>query len=718
MASAVGLSMLVGSALQPAPAAARIARPAITWVDHGTEVEVRAPFGQVFVQKRPVGIAVRATGRSQHTLLAPGPDGCSCTDFGFAKPDGSVARVASWDATQRGNTLRGPVQLSDGTTAQLRLDVSPSTGLTVVLMPASGNPVLPRPPSWQLAVPHEPGEGIYGLTERIVDDYDASELVPAEVGSLDRTGETVKMYVTPTISGYAPFFQSSSGYGVLVDGTMPGEYDVAKSDPTRTRLTFELPPAGPTPVAAAVRVFVGSHAGILDQYTRLTGRPVLPPDVVFTHWRGRDEYPVGPPASWHGIQINATVARDLAAYEQHHIPPGIFHFDRPWAVGSEGYGDFRFDPQRFPNVVAMLKEMRRAGWRIQVWISPWVLDAPGQYAREHGYLAPRSQRALDLTNPDAVAWEQQRIVDFLRGPEGRYVDGVFLDRGDEGDVTSGVNDVYHDGRTGREVHNAYPVLYERMVREALLRARPARHGRAAVWMISRPAYTGSQSLTMRWPGDTHSREGLLIPEVEETSPSTDKGLRSYLISMQRAAFMGTAYIGSDTGGYSDWTDKDLYARWVEVSALSPLMRFHGKGPAPWDAGPGGTVDPELLAIYRRYVALHHALAPTLAGLAAVAHARGTPIVRPLVFRWNTQRARDAWDEWMIGDDMLAAPVWRSGERSRSVWLPPGRWVSAWSPKQVLRGPEELTVDVPLDQVPLYVKAGSPLLRTVVRAVSR
>jgi alpha-glucosidase (family GH31 glycosyl hydrolase) len=445
---------------------------------------------------------------------------------------------------------------------------------------------------------------------------------------------------------------------------------------------------------------------------------VRPPNVVFTHWRGRDEYPIGPPAAWHGIQINSTVAKDLQAYEDANIPPGIFHFDRPWAVGSEGYGDFVFDPQRFPNAPAMLQEMRRVGWKLQVWISPWELDAAAQYARDHGYLAPHSPRALDHTNPDAVAWQQQRLVTFLTGSEGKYVDGFFLDRGDEGDVTSTAADVYHDGRTGREVHNAYPVLYERMVRRALVRARPRRRGVDTAWMISRPSYTGSQGLTMRWPGDTHSREGLIIPEIMQTSPSTDKGLRSYLIGMQRAAFMGTAYIGSDIGGYSQWIDKDLYARWIEVGALSPLMRFHGQGAAPWDANPGGTMDPALLKIYRRYVLLHHALAPTLARLSGVAHARGTPIVRPLVFRWNTATARNAWDEWLIGDELLAAPVWRSGDRSRSVWLPPGKWVSVWSPKTLLRGPKQLTVDAPIDQVPLYVRAGSALQSTVVRALTR
>ncbi len=675
-----------------------------TWRFHGTTVETSLPQGKLLVAVQPFAITLRPESSPSHELVAPGPAGCECADLGFMAATG-LARVTSWAPTSRGSTLTGPAHLSDGTTATMRIDATRDRGVHIVLRPPAGSP---RPSAWQLGIPHSRNEGIYGLTERIVDDYNDSELVPAEVGSLDRTDEIVKMYVTPTISGYAPFFQSSRGYGVLVDGTMPGTYDVAHTDPAITRVTFELPQRGPSAVEASIHLFLGDHLAILDQFTRLTGRPVRPPDAVFTHWHGRDEDPVGTPVQWHGIPINPTVAKDLAAYERARIPPGIFHFDRPWAVGTEGYGDLVWDPARFPNAQRMLAEMRRVGWKIEVWVSPWVLDAPNAYARAHGYLAPNSTRALDLTNPDAVAWEERRIVAFLRGPEGRYVDGFFLDRGDEADVSSQATDIYHDGRSGREIHNAYPVLYERMFHDALVKARGTTHGNANGWLLARPSYTGSQAYVVRWPGDTHSRTGVLIPEQPETSASTDKGLRSYLISMQRAAFMGTDFIGSDTGGYSQWNDKDLYARWIEVSALSPLMRFHGKGATPWDANADGTTDTTLLEIYRRYVRLHHALAPTLEHLAAGAHTNGAPIIRPLVFEWNTTTAREAWDEWLVGRDLLVAPVWRSGSRSRTVWIPPGKWTDVWHPHTTIVGPRKLTVDVPLDHIPLYTRAGSGL----------
>lgn len=592
------------------------------------------------------------------------------------------------------------VGLTDGSTGTVEIEATTARTVHVTFTPTDPATVT----EWGMKLALQPGEAIYGLTERIVDDLGASELIPAEVGSLDRRGEVVTMYTIPTISGYAPFHQSSVGYGLLVDGTMPGVYDIGRADPDELDLRFEL---SPREAAGGFHVFAGpTHGEILDGYTALTGRPVRPPSSVFSAWRGRDEYRTGATAMWHGIEINADVARDLQAYEDNGLPAGVFHFDRPWGTGPAGYGELRFDPERFPNVEAMLAEMRRSGWTLMVWTSPWAIGVLGDEARAKGFIVPASDRALDLTDPEARAWIEDKLVTFLTSPEGRHIDGFFMDRGEEGDVPSRPTDVYADGRTGREIHNAYPVLFQQVWSAAMERARPDGSG----FLIGRGAYTGSQAYVMRWGGDTHSREGILLPEVPQTTPSTDKGLRSVLISIQRAAFLATAYWGSDIGGYSNWIDRDLYARWIEVGAASPLMRFHGKGPAPWDVNPDGSMDAELLAVYQRYVDLHTRLRPYLDGLADEASTTGMTLVRPLVFTWPAEAgARDRWDEWTLGPDLLVAPVWRSGDRSRSIWFPAGRWVSWWDPTVVVEGPVEQTVDVPLDVLPLYAREGSSVL---------
>jgi alpha-glucosidase (family GH31 glycosyl hydrolase) len=353
----------------------------------------------------------------------------------------------------------------------------------------------------------------------------------------------------------------------------------------------------------------------------------------------------------------------------------------------------------------MLEVMKRRGWRSQVWVSEWALDERAARAREQGWLAPGSDRELDLTNPAAVRALERDLGQFLDGP-GRLVDGFFVDRSEE-IVPSDPDDVYHDGRNGRQVHNAYPVLLQQAVDRAVRRAR-GRDG----WAIARAAYTGTAQYAMTWGGDTRSREGVPVPEQPDGGPSTDLGLRSVLVSLQRSAFMGLPYWGSDIGGYSNFADREVFARWIEVGAVSPLMRFHGKGThAPWDMPTEPKVDQEMIEIYRRYVVLHHALADYQLRLARDAHRTGAPLARPLVFNYpDDPNVGDRWDEWLMGDDLLVAPVWQSGARSRTVYLPKGQWVDFWDRSRVVQGPVELTEDVPLGKVPMFVKQGSSLLR--------
>jgi alpha-glucosidase (family GH31 glycosyl hydrolase) len=404
--------------------------------------------------------------------------------------------------------------------------------------------------------------------------------------------------------------------------------------------------------------------------------------------------------------VNALVADDLQHYEELGIPAGVYHFDRPWALGSEGFGELRFDPSRFPNAAPMLALLRARGWHTDVWFSEWLLDARLARAKRHGWLAPDSGREVDVTDRGAVRSVESDLRRFLRGPEGRYVDGLFVDRTDE-IVPSAASSIYDDGRNGRQMHNAYPPEFQSILARVVRAERRARG-----WLIARAAYTGTPRWAMTWGGDTASRQqSAIVPEQPDTGPSTDLGLRSVLISLQRAAFMGIPYWGSDIGGYSSFIDRDLFARWIEVGAASPLMRFHGKGPrSPWAMPTDPADDPEMLTIYRRYITLHHRLAPTLHELAAQSHRTGAPIVRPLAYDHpEDPRAQNLIDEWKIGPDLLAAPVWQTGVRSRVVHLPAGTWVDFWDRTRTLTGPAEVDETVPLDRLPLYVRSGSPLL---------
>ena len=563
-----------------------------------------------------------------------------------------------------------------------------------------------------------PGERIYGLTERLRDspalapgtvDIPREDLVPVETGSLDRRGERVAMEVTPTFAVYGPFFHSSRGYGLAVSGTAAGWFDVARDDPAELAFRFET---GNAPESRVLRfhLFHGGHAQILDEYTALTGRPFVPPDWAFLHWRWRGELASGEPVAVDGTPINRDVADDVLMYEALGIPPGVYLFDRPVLEGEYGFGRWAWDAQRMPNVPQMLASLNRRGYRLMMWSSLWACGSgPGDNGSDAlalGFLAPGGSGPprcddvlgnnfiLDPTSAAARDWWRDRVRDFFRD---NGIRGVKLDRGEE-HIPSSASDVWADGRNGREVRNDYPTLQAKIHFDAMNEAFP---GDSLVF--TRSAYTGTQQWAVVWGGD--------IPASERfgTGPGTDLGLRSAIISQQRAAFLGYPIWGSDTGGYYEFKDRDVFARWIEFSAFSGIMEIGGVGNhAPWNMPTEPAYDEELIAIYRRYTILRERLQPYLVTAARDAGASGLPLVRPLVFAFPDDPAvGDLWDEFLLGPDLLVAPVWRTGERAREVYLPAGSWRSLWDESQRFEGPLTVTVAAPLDTIPVFVRGDAP-----------
>jgi len=500
----------------------------------------------------------------------------------------------------------------------------------------------------------------------------------------------VEMFVRPTMSLYAPFFQSSRGYGIWVENTTPGEYDVGADDPDALRFTFET---GSTEASQTLvyHVLLGpAHADVLQQYFALTGPPIRPPDWAFLHWRWRGELPEGEFAELDGEQVNADIAEDVLAYEEHGIPFGVYLFDRPYLVGggdtlSGGFSEFVWDEERVINPSHTLEALQGRGMPIAVWAASWARGTEpgtnGAEAAENGYLAPGSDRVIDLTNPDAVVWWQQTLGAFLAT---WGIQGIKLDRGEEF-IPNDPDDNWHDGRNGRELHNEFQILQSQVHHDALDQATDG-----DFVLMPRSGYSGSQQYAIHWGGD---------------SPGTsDLGLRMAIIGLQRAGFMGFTTWGSDTGGYYEFTDREVFARWLQFSAFCPIMEIGGEGThAPWDMPTDPAFDEEMIEIYRRYVQVHHDLQPYLVQLADQVAETGLPIARAMVFDYpDDPEMLDRWDQFMLGPDVLVAPVWRSGDRQREVVIPAGVWESLWDRDQTWTGPSTVTVDAPLDTIPVFV----------------
>jgi hypothetical protein len=179
--------------------------------------------------------------------------------------------------------------------------------------------------------------------------------------------------------------------------------------------------------------------------------------------------------------------------------------------------------------------------------------------------------------------------------------------------------------------------------------------------------------------------------------------------VQNLSVSGFPAFGSDTGGYrGDDQDKELLVRWAEHTALTPIMQLGGGDHHNvWDMT---VYDAETLDVYRRYARLHTRLFPLWYSLAHEATGGGCPPIEPLgLWAPDDPDAHAWWDEYVVaaGDAgvLLVAPVREDGARERVVHLPATRWVH-WSTGEEIEGPADVTVDAPLDSLPLFIGRGA------------
>jgi alpha-glucosidase (family GH31 glycosyl hydrolase) len=173
--------------------------------------------------------------------------------------------------------------------------------------------------------------------------------------------------------------------------------------------------------------------------------------------------------------------------------------------------------------------------------------------------------------------------------------------------------------------------------------------------------------------------------------------------------MGFPVWGSDTGGYYEFKDRDVFARWIELSCFSGIMEIGGVGNhAPWDMPTEPSFDMEMIEIYRRYTSLREQLLPYIVDAAAQAGESGLPIVRPLSFLdRNDPELQDRWDEYLFGPDLLVAPIWRVGQRSREVYFPAGSWRSLWDESMRFEGPTTVELEAPLATILVFIRGDAP-----------
>jgi alpha-D-xyloside xylohydrolase len=306
----------------------------------------------------------------------------------------------------------------------------------------------------------------------------------------------------------------------------------------------------------------------------------------------------------------------------------------------------------------------------------------------------------DATNPEARAFLWDRVkANYL----GHGVRVFWLDADEPELMPMHAENIQYALGSGLEVTNIYPLLHQKGFFEGMLAA-----GHTEVVTLSRSAWAGSQRYGAAvWSGDIRSRFEVLRAQVPA-------GLN--------IAMSGIPWWTTDIGGFMDGdvrTDefKELIVRWFQYGVFCPLFRVHGvRQPLNGLYGAQSSgADNEVWSfgdaaygIISRLLFLREKLKPYLRVLNRAAHERGTPPMRPLYFDFPADPAAAGLaDEFMLGPDLLVAPVVERGAVARDVYLPVGAdWIAAWTGRESPGG-SHLRADAPIERIPVFWRKGSP-----------
>jgi alpha-D-xyloside xylohydrolase len=531
-----------------------------------------------------------------------------------------------------------------------------------------------------------PSESLFGLGEKFT--------------RLDKTGQRIVAWTQDALGSTSershknvPFLWSTCGYGLMLDSAARITWDLGTSSCQSAAVIVE------DAVLDAYLIYGPRPAKILELYANLTGRAPLPPKWTFGLWL----------SSGGRYRNQAEIERLIAGLERHEIPADVIHIDT-WWMRPRKYCDFRVDREAFPRLEQLIEKTHARGLKLSLWEHPYISvesdlfeegKAKGYFVRRQDgevyvidyalSLAPRPDGAvrqaspadswnarvaiIDFTNPEASAWFQDLHRPLLR----LGVDVFKTDFGE--DVPADA--VSFNGQTGATMHNLYPLLYNRAVFEVTSQEK----GYGVVW--GRAAFAGSQQYPLVWSGD----------------PAADfQSLASTIRGGLSAGMSGLPFWSNDIGGYRGMPSAELYVRWAQFGLFCSHSRMHGESPRePWFFGE------ETAAIVRKYIQLRYELFPYLYSAAFEASLKGLPVIRalPLAFP-DDPNVYDKDFEFMFGPWLLVAPVIEPGGK-RSVYLPEGRWFDYWT-GEVHDGPKILKLEVPLDELPLFVRGGAIIPR--------
>ncbi|MEN8908163.1 MAG: glycoside hydrolase family 31 protein [Clostridiales bacterium] len=524
-------------------------------------------------------------------------------------------------------------------------------------------------------------------------------------GYLDKKGREYKMWNTDQTNQNPtkdPLYQSIpfmivhnklNSYGWFLDKTCATWFDLRNDDSYNIRANdFEMD-----------FYFIGGFdiKEIIKKYTYLTGKINLPPIWSLGYQQCRWSY------------FSEKIVRDIAnGFRKNEIPCDVIYLDIDY---MDGYRVFTWNNNRFPNPKKLINDLNEMGFKVVTIIDPGVKKDP-EYSifKEgiekdlfckyldnkifYGKVWPEECAFPDFTNEKTSDWWADKHKElFDLGIAGIWNDmnepSNFKSYNNSNDRETFTirNDVMLENNGYNNAFSKYHNVYGNSMCKSTLKGFSKYLPNKRPFILSRAAYSGIQRYSALWTGD---------------NTSWWEHLESSISMCLNIGLSGVSFVGSDVGGFHENADSEIFIRWIQLGTFIPFFRGHSefssKKHEPWEFGE------KTLEIVKKYIQFRYKLLNYIYTEFYNSSITGLPIMKPLVLEYpSDDNLKNLFDQFMLGENLLVAPVTKPSLKKRLVYLPQGTWFDYRNNKSY-EGKSYIVADTPIDSIPLFVKSGTIL----------
>ncbi|MDT9349541.1 glycoside hydrolase family 31 protein [Clostridium perfringens] len=432
---------------------------------------------------------------------------------------------------------------------------------------------------------------------------------------------------------------------------------------------------------------------VVKNYTALTGRMEMPPLWSLGYQQCRFSY------------FSQEEVRELVkTFEEKDIPLDVVYLDIDY---MDGFRVMTFKTPNFDDAAGLIGDLKEKGIRTITIIDPGVKvdeeydvfkrGKEGNHFTKKldgemfiGAVWPGDSAFPDFSNKDCREWWKSELKKFISE---HGMDGIWNDMNEpcvfNNDHKTMLETCLHNSDNGviehKEFHNRYGFEMSRCSKEAQEELHPNERG----FSMTRATYAGGQRYSSVWTGDNMSLWSQMRMSI---SMNANLGIS------------GFSFVGNDVSGFGLDSSEELFIRWMEMGPFIPIFRNHSnmytRRQEPWAFGPRAE------KIAKKSIELRYELLPYIYDLYYISHKEGLPIFRPMIMEYEKDmNLLNMREQFMLGENMIVAPVLYEGERSKTVYLPKGIWFNYFTMEK-LQGGKWYKLPCELDEILVFVKEGA------------